>query len=971
MPPVPVKKIKYKGKTVTYKTIVDLSKKLKIPRDTAKSLLKDIKDKNTIKYLINPDGEIAKFDITKKPPLILQEFGIKRLTNKSILQNQEIKSIKFTSSLPTNTNINVNLVIHFSFTYDGSTDNRKITLNYTGNSENLNDAYFRNTVQTNFMDTAGLNFPFAIIKVDILSQLSQQTFKIQDMILRESTPYGIKNLYNEVIENEKWNHCIHDYLKKKYKYSTTKTLKHLNTTNDIYEWCVSKNIKMIAYDIRGEIIESYFPTTKNKSKLPNLIFIAHNNHLYPLKNKTLNKVTIPKDYTTRIVKNAESELHNYIEKTSQIPHKVGLVKDTIKHFGYFEEDEYVLMVQNDEYDKCKAILESFGIGDLMTPHTTLKNISKQIYKLYERDNIDSFFPDKTFYKSGFNYISNEELSEDDKSNLTTIDKNKCYSHSLKQLNYVLKIDIKHHKEVENLNINEINDTYLYLVKPEFSSILLPDQNLYEGQHLKYCIEKNLKFEILQGVETTKYYNPYKKMILDLYEKLKPEDAKQIINIMIGKFEISSQTTTHPVIKNIVNATEKTTNTGHYKHFMDDLYFEIENEISINLTNKKPISIQIKDNARRILYEKMEELNLNQEDIVQIKTDSITFKNTNTTRKIKPKNIGKGLNDWKYEDYKPFNCENPFLKNNILNFDGGFYKNTCGLCYAGTGKSYKIMNEIIPVIEKQKIKDYIVLTPSYDCLIDYRQKKINCNVIQGYHLKNIIPKESILIVDEIGMVDYNGYNLLVKCALLGKQIIGYGDLNQLEPVQGDLINSPLFYNYMWSNTDVLNINRRNNFKISYYDELINTKDKKWLLQQVKKYNNKNWYDADLIVAYKNETRKHYNDLMRRRLNINDKTDIGAKLIATNNTLRKHNIFNKRVLKVKSKQGKSIILTDEDENSKLNYELDIDDINGNFDYAYCRTLYSIQGKTINSFYYCMEDAKFLENKAVYTLISRLRN
>ena len=47
-----------------------------------------------------------------------------------------------------------------------------------------------------------------------------------------------------------------------------------------------------------------------------------------------------------------------------------------------------------------------------------------------------------------------------------------------------------------------------------------------------------------------------------------------------------------------------------------------------------------------------------------------------------------------------------------------------------------------------------------------------------------------------------------------------------------------------------------------------------------------------------------------------------------------------------------------------------VNDNFNYGYARTLYSIQGKTVNSFYYCMEDALFLDNKAVYTLISRLK-
>ena len=48
----------------------------------------------------------------------------------------------------------------------------------------------------------------------------------------------------------------------------------------------------------------------------------------------------------------------------------------------------------------------------------------------------------------------------------------------------------------------------------------------------------------------------------------------------------------------------------------------------------------------------------------------------------------------------------------------------------------------------------------------------------------------------------------------------------------------------------------------------------------------------------------------------------------------------------------------------------DIINNFDFAYCRTLYSIQGETLNSFHYIKEDYKYLNNRLAYTLISRLK-
>ena len=43
---------------------------------------------------------------------------------------------------------------------------------------------------------------------------------------------------------------------------------------------------------------------------------------------------------------------------------------------------------------------------------------------------------------------------------------------------------------------------------------------------------------------------------------------------------------------------------------------------------------------------------------------------------------------------------------------------------------------------------------------------------------------------------------------------------------------------------------------------------------------------------------------------------------------------------------------------------------FDYAYCRTLYSIQGKSIEKIKFCKEDLKMIDNEEAYTFISRFK-
>jgi hypothetical protein len=55
---------------------------------------------------------------------------------------------------------------------------------------------------------------------------------------------------------------------------------------------------------------------------------------------------------------------------------------------------------------------------------------------------------------------------------------------------------------------------------------------------------------------------------------------------------------------------------------------VQTKSSINIFNKKPISVQIKDRSRLRLFNMMKTLGLKNSDIKQVKTDSITFKKLN-------------------------------------------------------------------------------------------------------------------------------------------------------------------------------------------------------------------------------------------------------------------------------------------------------------------------------------------------------
>jgi hypothetical protein len=106
-------------------------------------------------------------------------------------------------------------------------------------------------------------------------------------------------------------------------------------------------------------------------------------------------------------------------------------------------------------------------------------------------------------------------------------------------------------------------------------------------------------------------------------------------------------------------------------------------------------------------------------------------------------------------------------------------------------------------------------------------------------------------------------------------------------------------------------------------------------------------------------------MCEKLGITSMTDIGTKIICKTNELGKQNIFNNFCYTVSLCDGENIFITDGDEEYKILMKQ-----MKNFDYAYARTTHSVQGRTLNSFHYCIEDVKWLGGRELYTLISRLK-
>tara|TARA_R100001440_G_scaffold16888_1_gene28623 strand:+ start:1415 stop:4276 length:2862 start_codon:yes stop_codon:yes gene_type:complete len=937
------KTVEFKGKKVKYTTINNLAKILNVSKEEAKQIRNKEK-----RYIVDDENNIGFYSLADDP-LILRDFGVKRISNKNFVKGGTTKNLRIFKNLPTNIPYNMILNITFSFGISQDYVTRNYKIEVQKETKDLTEEFFKEAIQNTYLQSVGVEtYDLEILEVNTSSSFTQQQFKKEGMELFNSlNNLDISNLYNEVLVDSKWKDCVQDYLKYTYPSFSKKKISTIRTIEDIYNFSVDKNLKMIAYDISGKIITSYYPEKKSRKK--NLIFIAYNNHLYPLKNTYLNKNrTQPNNFI--YVENAHKKCIEFLEDGILPSMVVFGLEDTIKHFRI----EKTLYHNNEEYEPCKKILKSFGLEDKINPTTSYLNIGKILENLYIKENIKSFLPNK-FIKGGFNYNGGD--IDDIEENIETIDGNKYYTSILLKLKYLISTDIKTHKFT--LNPKKITRHHLYVVKPKKSSLIFDKTNIYTGEQVLIGKKLNLDFEVLEELETTIHENHYKQLILDLQQKQKEgiltENAfKTIMNIMIGKFERSNEVSFDMKLNKICNEDEKNRTEGFYKKLNNKWYAFMDKKEVFNVLSLKPIAIQIKDMARLNIYNVLNEIKPKR--IIQIKTDCMSFIPINNKYK---KLINKELGGYKYEEYKPVkkNCvvDSPYtLKLESNN------QNVLGLGYAGCGKTYHIINNIIPKLKGS----YIVLTPSHSALKEYRLKKLNCDVIQKYSFSGGIPKEETVIIDEIGMVNSNDFNVIYKCFLKDKKIMAYGDFRQLSPVGSLPCNQPLFLDYIFNIKKPLNKNHRNNFTNQYYDSLL-TKNKSYLEKECKKYST-DWKTAQTIICYRNTIKDKFNEKMKEFLKIKNMWDKGCKIISKTNELRHKNIYNKFLYTVKSSNKDNVIINDSIEDIEITKE----ELLKNFNYGYARTLYSIQGETLSSFHYPQEDYYYLNNCSTYTLISRLK-
>ena len=984
-----MKSVIFRGELKRYRTQQQLARMLNIPLNDVRELIKS-KD-----ILVKKGDKIRKINLGKNPlPLLKREFDIHRVANKKLTNTKEYQTVKDVTfskkGLSANTRVEVFISLELYVYWSDDVETRYATFNlttYVDNIDNMVHEYAENwaleagasidAISYKIYDRRGGNK--LKLKNYVLRDENFKLTEFKNIVYHDDTENCVitllrDNYLDKIIENRiKYNHSNDISFREKIKKDVENELESLEdeegvTVDELIKYCENNDIPIMLYCITGELIYDS-KTTKSKEVLEKynhktLVAIAYNNHIYEVDGKKPIREVI-NDYKIEIIPNAKEKIIELIDKKI-IPGNVNFScladKSKISVVSFTANKKRY--IANKEYAICLELLKKFGLEKYIYDGITIKNLGPIIEKKYLKTNINSFWPDEiNISKGGFLYKTDSEINDGETK---TIDKVKAYTYSITELSYLIVCDWRTAEITKNPT--EIIDHYLYIAKPKKSSILLPNTNMYTGLHLNEC-KKYVEFEVLEEITTDTTKNYYKDMVTDMKKHMNMGMIKDIINVLIGKGETKTRNGIEFVYKGILNRDEEKLN--------DDYAIKLNNKYSIsfdtreyvkNIYNRKPIAIQVKDACRLLLFEKMKQMKLTDEDIVQVKTDSITFYGD------LPKDLDKDdITAWKQEEFKPLKNVPIVRENKQISFfidsPNKEIQRDIHLCYAGAGKTTYVINKRIPKINKESS---IVTTPSHSSMEEYKTTDINHAVIQKYTLSNTIIEAKHIILDEIGFIDRKGHDLLYKLMLLGRSYEAYGDFNQLPPVKDtERFDTPQYLQYMFNKQcNILTENHRNTFTKKYYDSLI--LKQKNLPDEVKKYSTEKPEDAEIIICYYNRTIRKYNKIILKKLG-KKWGQVGTRYICrSNGLLESHGIYNHKIVNIveKFKDENEIMTYKLSDNSCVNKK----QLEKHFNLGYAITVYGIQGKTINSYYWAQEDNKVFcrrhGGRIAYTIISRLK-
>jgi len=719
------------------------------------------------------------------------------------------------------------------------------------------------------------------------------------------------------------------------------------TVKEIKQFCADYKICMVAFDVKGKVMEQHVPDTKSH-KHKNLAFLAYHDHIYPLKGKSV--YFTKKDPDTKEVKLTEEEMQNtfdhLIHEERRVPSFVNLRDEMLTSF----QDGNTMYFKNDAYDACKALLEEYDLLHKLKYDTTYADALRYIEQAHNEADYESFFPIQ-HVKTPLLY----QAPHDARIPERTYDKNKCYSDAYSQLDELLVVDYRQ-SPVETENIENLMASALYVATPEYPNVLMHKKDIYWGALLIYAKKRGVKFTLQERIVCKRRPNPYKYIIPRLYSNIKDASiVKDAINKTIGAYQVYPQVKTTGKNAVVLTKDEVNPDLPHFPY--GDRYIQYDPHKYVSgVRNRRPIAIQIKDKANILLYEFMMKYGLHTSHIIQIKTDSVSFDARAIKTVVKTET---GLRGWKVGNYNMMNVTSNIHMGDITMKQRRFNHNTLITGYAGNGKSHHIRNNL-------DLTDSIILSSKHSALVQHRNDGLNADVIHKYEFTHTIPVEQHIIFEECGIATRSHWDLLFKCFLLGKKLTLFGDWNQLLPVgEKRPFNSQTFLDYMFEHHVFKNENWRNDFTSDYYDDLIGNRLE--LIAECRKHSTATPEDADIVVAHTNKHVDAYNIRMAEYHKIDYELTVkkedaktgggrivrvqaGVPIICDTNDLRDKDIYNNMIFQSE--------------------EIAPEDLK-HFKLAYARTIYNLQGDEVKSYYLAPEDEQyFTQPRFAYTLISRLK-
>jgi len=343
---------------------------------------------------------------------------------------------------------------------------------------------------------------------------------------------------------------------------------------DIYNYCVQKDLSCYLIDSDQKL--RFHNQRKKDTKIPALIALCDNGHLYPITSKYARKSIVEKtkeaggkfifqeteindkkfkivvlkeedpppllnqEYTIYICKSTEQIFNYYLYylTNTNIKHKYKASSGGMTQFTV--EKENIKFVLNPLYEELKKYIDEPKFND---------NLPKVYNPVLEELNIDHFNVKSVFQseelwdnitknivKSAFNYTHEKGCSKDD----ITIDKNKAYSCVLKNLDYILKCNPSDVPEVFTSSTNIVYNALYFINEPPTTiegKILINRKGWYTQPIISKALEdKHITPENITHILpcSSTEQNPYVPFIDTLYKEYK-NDAKLLINYFIGNF----------------------------------------------------------------------------------------------------------------------------------------------------------------------------------------------------------------------------------------------------------------------------------------------------------------------------------------------------------------------------------------------------------------------------------------------------